>query len=129
MKHRFLLGFLVLLAFDTAGQVGFKLTADAVGVAVPTVAWAWAVLRTPTTFVICGAYLGSFITYMSLLSRSDVGPLFAASHLELVTVTAVSAIWFGERFGASEAMGCLLIMGGVLVLGLTEERELSGHAA
>jgi drug/metabolite transporter (DMT)-like permease len=38
-----------------------------------------------------------------------------------VTVTAVSVLWFGEEFGFLKAAGCLLIFGGVLLLGFDPE--------
>jgi drug/metabolite transporter (DMT)-like permease len=120
VKWLFLLGLLALVCFDTTGQLGFKLTADRVGPAVADLAWVAAVLARPSFYMTLGSYLGAFAVYMTLMRHVAVGPLFAASHLELITVTAVSVLWFGERFNGVQALGCLLILGGVVLLGFSE---------
>ena len=120
MKWLFLAGLLALVCFDTTGQLGFKLTADHVGPAVPDPAWVGAVLARPSFYMTLGSYLGAFVVYMTLMRHVAVGPLFAASHLELVSVTAVSVLWLGERFNWLQALGCLLILGGVVLLGFSE---------
>ena len=60
---------------------------------------------------------------MSLMKQAPVGPLFAAAHLELVTVTVLSWMWFGERFSLIQIAGCLCIIGGVVMLGVTETAQ------
>ena len=120
MKWLFTIGLLALVCFDTTGQIGFKLTANDVGPVLPDRAWFESVIATPWFYMTLASYLCAFAVYMALMRHVAVGPLFAASHLELVTVTAVSALWFGERFNPVQALGCLVIMGGVLLLGLSE---------
>ncbi|MEJ1934549.1 hypothetical protein WDZ92_30495 [Nostoc sp. NIES-2111] len=122
MNRRFLAGFLILLAFDTMGQVGFKLVADRVGAGSLDPAWVSALLHTPALNPGAAAYCGAFFTYMGLMRTADVGPLFAATHLDLVTVTLLSILWFGERLAPGQVAGLVLILGGVTMLG-AEERS------
>ena len=120
MKWLFTAGLLALVCFDTTGQLGFKLTADHIGPAAPDLAWFEALLRSPSFYMTLGSYLGAFAVYMTLMRHVAVGPLFAASHLELVTITAISVLWLGERFNWVQALGCLIILGGVVLLGFSE---------
>ncbi len=123
MSGRFLLGFFALVIFDTMGQVGFKITGQATGVVEFDLDWARLVLAQPAFYVIVSAYILAFFTYMSLMKQAPVGPLFAAAHLELVTVTVLSWMWFGERFSLIQIAGCLCIIGGVVMLGVTETAQ------
>ena len=122
MRGGFFLGFFALVLFDTMGQVGFKLTGDVSGVFEFSERWLRLVLAQPAFYMIVVAYLCAFFTYMTLMKEAPVGPLFAAAHLELVTVTVLSWIWFGERFSMLQMVGCLCIIGGVVMLGVTETR-------
>ena len=123
MRGRFLLGFAALVLFDTMGQIGFKLTGEASGVMELEWDWAHLVLSQPPFYLIVAAYLLAFFTYMTLMKEAPVGPLFAAAHLELVTVTIFSWIWFGERFSLLQIIGCLCIIAGVIILGVTETND------
>ena len=123
MSGRFLLGFFALVIFDTMGQVGFKITGQATGVVEFDLDWVRLVLAQPAFYVIVSAYILAFFTYMSLMKQAPVGPLFAAAHLELVTVTVLSWMWFGERFSLIQIAGCLCIIGGVVMLGVTETAQ------
>ena len=123
MRGGFLLGFLALVVFDTMGQVGFKLTGEVSGVLELSEGWVRLVLAQPAFYMIVAAYILAFFTYMSLMKEAPVGPLFAAAHLELVTVTVLSWLWFGERFSLMQMLGCLCIIGGVVILGVTETHE------
>jgi drug/metabolite transporter (DMT)-like permease len=93
---------------------------------VPDLAWFEALLRSPSFYMTLGSYLGAFAVYMTLMRHVAVGPLFAASHLELVTITAISVLWLGERFNWVQALGCLIILGGVVLLGFSERTAANG---
>jgi drug/metabolite transporter (DMT)-like permease len=123
MRGCFLLGFFALVLFDTMGQVGFKLTGEVSGVLEFSEAWVRLVLAQPAFYMIVAAYIFAFFTYMTLMKEAPVGPLFAAAHLELVTVTVLSWMWFGERFSILQIAGCLCIVGGVVILGVTETSD------
>jgi multidrug transporter EmrE-like cation transporter len=119
----FLAGLLALVCFDTAGQLGFKFMAEAAGPAVASATWVHTVVTSPAFVVTVAAYIGAFFVYMLLVRRVAIGPLFAASHLELVTITAISMFYFDERFSLVQALGCAVIFAGIVVLGLTESAE------
>jgi drug/metabolite transporter (DMT)-like permease len=129
MKRGIILGFLALVACDTLGQIGFKLTANAVGAIAIEIDWLLKLITTPGFVMIVIAYLGAFVLYMTLIKEIDVGPLFAASHLELVSVSAFSYIWLGERLTLVQLCGCACIVAGVVMLGLSEHRSASADNA
>jgi drug/metabolite transporter (DMT)-like permease len=58
---------------------------------------------------------------MTILKYAPVGPAFAASHMEIVTVTLISWAWFGDHITTVQALGCCAIVGGVLLLAATEQ--------
>jgi drug/metabolite transporter (DMT)-like permease len=122
VKRLFLLGFIALVCFDTMGQLGFKLAAQVVGPVALEPSWLRALIESPYFYLTLIAYLGAFFVYMSMLQHAPIGPLFAASHLELVTVTIISFAFFGERFNLLQAVGCVLIVAGIVVLGRSETR-------
>ena len=122
MKRGFILGFLALVACDTLGQIGFKLTAVGVGAMQLSLDWLTGLLLTPSFFMIVLAYCGAFVLYMTLMKDVDVGPLFAASHLELVSVSVFANVWLDERLAPIQLAGCALVVAGVIMLGLSEHR-------
>jgi len=127
MWRFYLLGFLVLLFFDTFTQVGFKIGAIHTGPAVLNLAWIKRLLLEKWIYFAILGYLGVFVTYMTLLKKAPIGPVHAASHLEVVTTSVASVVLLGESLSASQIMGGALIVGGVIVLaigGLREAKEI-----
>ncbi|MBF9235266.1 EamA family transporter [Microvirga alba] len=119
-RTHFLIGFLALLALDTLGQIGFKITGENVAPIQIGLDFASRLLSEPWALTIALAYGGAFIVYMTLIRDAPVGLLFAASHLEIVTVTAASMVLFGDRLNLIQLFGCAAILGGVLLLAKTE---------
>jgi drug/metabolite transporter (DMT)-like permease len=70
-------------------------------------------------------YLGSFVAWMTLLKHAPVGPAFAASHLEIVLVLIISALYFGDRLSEMQIVGALLIVLGIVCLSLSESKQSS----
>lgn len=66
-------------------------------------------------------YIGAFTTWMRLLKHVPVGVAFMASHLEIVGVLAVSFLWLGETISPTQALGALLILLGIAILGAFEK--------
>lgn len=120
-------GFLLLMAFDTLAQVSFKLAGEHAFPPSADLAWVLRVLAQPWTYGAIAGYVGAFFTWISLLRRAPIGPAFAASHLEVVSVLLVSALWFGERIGPLQAAGAVCIVAGIACLALGE-REAADHA-
>jgi uncharacterized membrane protein len=57
---------------------------------------------------------------MTMLKHAPLGPVFAASHLEIVSVTLFSIAYMGDRLTLLQVIGCCAIVAGVLVLAVTE---------
>jgi drug/metabolite transporter (DMT)-like permease len=60
---------------------------------------------------------------MTLLEHAPVGPAFAASHLEVVTVLLISIPLFGERVSAAKAAGAVCIVAGIILLSISESKQ------
>jgi drug/metabolite transporter (DMT)-like permease len=127
MRRFYLIGFLILLALDTFTQVGFKI--GAIHTAPPSLSFDWVarlLVEKWIYFAILG-YLGVFITYLTLLRRAPVGPVHAASHLEVVTTAIASVILLGERLTPVQILGGLVIVIGVTVLAIGGYAEAKEH--
>ena len=119
MRRAILLGFLLLLTFDTSGQVGIKLAGERIGVG-EDVGWLLRVLQEPLIYLVLLCYGGAFATYVSLLKYAPVGPAYAAAHGHIVTVLIISMVFLGERLTVVQALGGLAILAGILILAVTE---------
>ena len=63
---------------------------------------------------------GGWMRTSAAPGRAPIGPAFAASHLEIVSVTLFSVAFLGDRLSALQALGCCAIVSGVIVLAATE---------
>ena len=120
MKAFYLIGFLVLMLFDTLAQVCFKLAGR---IALPVAAdldWALRLFSHPYAYGAILGYIGAFFTWMTLLRHAPVGPAFAATHLQVVSVLFVSAWLFHEPVTLLRGIGAALILGGIVCLGYAE---------
>ncbi len=120
MRRFYLIGFLILVAFDTFAQVCFKLTANAAMPPETDIAWLVRVVSSPWVYCAIACYIGAFFTWMTLLEHAPIGPAFAASHLEVISVMALSVVIFGEHVGAPQLIGCALIIAGIVCLAISE---------
>lgn len=122
MRRFYLIGFAFLMLFDTIGQVSFKLTA--IHAEPLEFSWQW-VIRVFTNYWVytaIGGYIGAFFTWMTLLKRAPVGPAFAASHLEVVTVMMASFWIFREELTWPRLLGATLIVAGIICLAFAEKQ-------
>ncbi|MGB0083814.1 MAG: EamA family transporter [Rhodomicrobiaceae bacterium] len=118
--------FILLLAIDTFNQVAFKMAGERTAPVTFDANWLSRIVHEPWIGAILGGYLLAFLIYMTLLRDVHVGPAFAASHMEIVTVVVFSVLFFGERFAPLQVAGCAAILAGVAILAMTEtqaERE------
>lgn len=127
-RPSYLFGFAMLMAFDTLAQVSFKLAGMHAFPPQFNVDWVIRLLLTPWIYGAVVGYLGAFFTWMRLLERAPIGPAFAASHLEVVSVMLLSALLFDEYIGVVKMIGALLIVGGIVCIGLGE-RDVQPHDA
>lgn len=126
MKRFYLVGFAFLLGFDTLNFVCFKLAGTHALPLAMTAAWLGRVFTSPWTYGAVAGYLGAFVTWMSLLRHAPIGPAFAASHLDVVSVMLVSWWLFAEPVTPTQMVGALAIVAGIVCLALAESGE---HAA
>lgn len=122
-KRFYVLGFGALMLFDTWTQVSFKLASHQTGEFTMTLEWLKAAVLSPWIYGAVAGYLGAFVTWMTLLKRAPVGPAFAASHLEVVTVLIVSVLYFGEHLAPLQIIGGLCIVLGIVFLSLSESKH------
>ena len=119
----YVIGFAVLAVFDTMTQVSFKLAAQRTGEFSFALAWLKTVALAPWIYVAVAGYIGAFITWMTLLEHAPVGPAFAASHVDVVTVLLISVPLFGEHLTAVEITGAACIIAGILLLSRSEAKQ------
>jgi drug/metabolite transporter (DMT)-like permease len=120
VKQAFILNFAALLGFTALGQFSFKLAADRLGLVSLDTAWFRMFLHEPSIALILFANLGALFSYLKLIKKSAIGPVFAAAHLSIVVVIAVSVAFLHERLNWVQALGCIAIIIGVVVLAATE---------
>jgi drug/metabolite transporter (DMT)-like permease len=123
MKRFYILGFLALIIFDTLAQVSFKFASVHAEPLTMDAAWLVRVFGAPWIYGAFVGYIGAFFTWMTLLKYAPVGPAFAASHLELISVTLISVWLFDDTLTLPKIIGGALIIAGILCLARSEEKE------
>lgn len=114
-------GFLLLMTIDTFVQIGFKLAGNNTLPVTLDLPWLQRVVNEPWLIGVLLGYGAGFLVYMTLIKHAPIGPAFAASHMEIVTVTLFSVFVFGDTVSVWQALGCCAIVAGVVVLAATEE--------
>ena len=123
MRRLYLIGFPLLMAFDTLAQLCFKLAGEGALPVEANMAWVMRVMSQPWVYGAILGYIGAFFTWMSLLKHAPIGPAFAASHLEVVSVLLLSAWLLHEPVGPVHILGALLIVAGIVCLGVAESSD------
>jgi drug/metabolite transporter (DMT)-like permease len=123
MKRFYLIGFIVLMGFDTLAQLSFKLAGNEALPLEMSSGWLARVFGQPWVYGAVVGYVGAFFTWMTLLKHAPIGPAFAASHLEVVSVMLLSLWLFQEPLTWPRALGALAIVAGIVCLGLAERDE------
>jgi drug/metabolite transporter (DMT)-like permease len=120
VKRFYLIGFTLLLAFDTVNLICFKLAGMHALPADMSVAWLARVFSHPWVYGAIAGYIGAFLTWMSLLRHAPIGPAFAASHVEVVSAMALSWWLFAEPVTPMQVIGAVVIVAGIACLALAE---------
>jgi drug/metabolite transporter (DMT)-like permease len=123
MKRFYVIGFALLLAFDTLNLICFKLAGTQALPVAMDVAWLTRVFAHPWIYGAVVGYIGAFVTWMSLLKHAPIGPAFAASHLEVVSVMLLSWWMFSEPVTVTQVAGALAIVAGIVCLAFAESGE------
>lgn len=128
MRRFYIFGFLLLMAFDTMAQICFKLAGQRALPLAADLAWLLRLFGHPWVYGAILGYIGAFFTWLTLLRRAPVGPAFAATHLQVVSVLLVSAWLFHEPVTLLRGVGAVLILAGILFLGVAESRATPAAA-
>jgi len=123
MRRFYLLGFLALVIFDTIAQISLKVAATQALPFVLEPAWLLRIFSHPWVYGALGGYVGAFFIWITLLRRAPIGPAFAASHLEIVSVMVISVLMFGEHISTQQIVGAIAIMAGIICLAITESEQ------
>ena len=126
MRRFYIFWFLILLGFDTLAQIGFKLAAVAAAPPELGVDWLVRIATEKWIYLAVMGYLGAFGTWMTLLRYAPIGPAFATSHLDIVTVLAVSVTMLGETLSRPQILGAALILFGIAILASTKSEKPDG---
>jgi drug/metabolite transporter (DMT)-like permease len=124
----YLVGFLLLMAFDTMGQLAFKYAGSHALPAEASLAWLARLFGQPWVYLSVLAYVANFFIWMTLLEHAPIGPAFAATHLEVVSVMLCSVWLFHEPLTWPRALGAAAIVAGIACLALAEGREQQEQA-
>jgi Membrane transporters of cations and cationic drugs len=123
MKRFYLFGFLLLMGFDTLAQISFKYAGTQALPVAASLEWVLRVFGQPWVYGAVIGYIGAFFTWMALLKHAPIGPAFAASHLEVVSVMLLSVWLFDEHLNTARVLGAISIIAGIVCLGMAESRE------
>jgi len=122
MRKFYLIGFALLLLFDTIGHCSFKMTAIAAEPLEANVEWLARIFGQVWVYIAILGYILTFFTWMILLKKAPIGPAFAASHMEVVTVMFVSVWLFNEQITVMRFLGAIFITAGIVFLALAEKQ-------
>ena len=111
------------MAFDTLAQLSFKMAGESALPLEFSTAWLSRVFGQLWIYGAFVGYVGAFFTWMSLLKHAPIGPAFAASHLEIISVLAISYWLFNESIGWPQIIGGLFIVAGIMCLAVSETPE------
>jgi len=126
VRRFYVFGFALLMAFDSFAQISFKMAGTHALPVEASPAWLLRLAGEPWVYGAILGYLGAFFTWMSLLRHAPVGPAFAASHLEVVSVMLLSVWLFDEPLTATKLVGATAILAGILCLGMAERDTTAG---
>ncbi|MFM9836393.1 MAG: DMT family transporter [Methylophilaceae bacterium] len=123
----YIIGFSLLMLFDTLTQISFKMASNHAGAFVLSWDWLITVFSHPWVYGAVFGYFGAFVAWMTLLKHAPVGPAYAASHLEIVVVVILSAILFGDKLNPMQIVGTSFIVLGIVFLSLGESSADAKH--
>jgi drug/metabolite transporter (DMT)-like permease len=129
VKRFYLIGFALLLGFDTLNLVCFKLAGTEALPVELSLAWVQRVFAHPWIYGAVAGYVGAFVTWMSLLKHAPIGPAFAASHLEVISVMLLSWWLFNEPVTLAQVAGAVAILLGIVCLAAAETESETPHDA
>ncbi|GAC1368958.1 MAG: hypothetical protein NVS3B3_01010 [Aquirhabdus sp.] len=116
----YITGVLLLMGFDTLGQMCVKQTATQALPLQANIAWLMRILTHPWIYGAVFGYIGAFLTWMTLLKKAPLGPAFAASHLDVISVMFCSYWLLNEHLSLVQLIGAVVILVGIVCLAFGE---------
>jgi multidrug transporter EmrE-like cation transporter len=107
----------LFIALDTATQIAFKATSEAVEGMDFGLNFLQVALSTPTLWITILCYVGTFIAWMAVLMRMDLNRAFPLTALSFVTVPILARVLFGEELPPLRIAGIAVIIAGVFMIG------------
>lgn len=130
LKHSSLsfytIGFLLLMIFDTIAQLCFKYTAMSALPLQANLDWLLRILFHPWIYGAVFGYIGAFLTWMTLLKKAPIGPAFAASHLDVISIMLCSYWLLNEHLSWIQLVGAIVILVGIVCLAFGEKADEQG---
>ncbi len=122
-RRGLLFGFLLLLAFNTAAQLWLKTASTGALPLQASAAWVSRLLHQRALWLAIACFIGGFLAWMALLRHAPIGPAFAVSNLDIVSVLVASHWLFSETIDAWQVLGAALIVAGVGCLAFAAGRR------
>lgn len=107
----------MFLAADTSVQIAFKIAGDHLGNGDLDFAWLKAAVSSPLVWIGIVLYFSVFVLWMQIIRRVELSRAFPLTSLTYVTVPALGMMFFNETLSITTAMGIVLILAGVLLVG------------
>lgn len=116
MTHAAFVAWLVVLVFDTAGQLSFKAAASRGGG--DGLAHWRAMAHSPWLWTGLVSFVAEFVAWLAFLSLVPLAVGVLLATLNMVTVMIGGRVLFGERLSAKRLAGVGLIAAGVILVGI-----------
>ncbi len=129
-RHRLftplVLPWLLLLSCDTGGQLSLKLGSAAVEGLPFGLPWIATAVSSPFVWLGMSCYLGSFLSWMLILHRSNLSFAFPITALVYVNVLLASWLLLGESVNVWRWVGVAVIVTGVAIGGGDRPPQAAG---
>lgn len=116
MNHSAFFAWLVVLVFDTSGQLAFKAAAS--HDAGDGLAHWRAMAHTPWLWIGIIAFVAEFVAWLAFLSLVPLAVGVLLATLNMATVMLGGRLLFGEKLSPKRMLGVGLIAAGVILVGL-----------
>ena len=106
----------LLIAFESGAQISLKVGGDGLASIPFGVGWLLAAVSNLAVMVAIVCYIGSFLSWMLILRRSNLSLAFPLSSLVFVVVLLGSWLGLGETISPMHWLGVCVIIGGIVLL-------------
>jgi drug/metabolite transporter (DMT)-like permease len=115
-KRLILVGLVVAIALDTAGQLLWKLAATRLPASLSPAVLLAAVVHDPLPLLVVGVFMAQLVNWMLVLEHADLSYAQPITALSYVSVGLLSAACLGEALDAGKLIGIGLILIGVILV-------------